>query len=101
MAAWDRLSGVYGSEDINLCVIADRQSRIDAVVSNLAASMATMTVSGTDGAVVINWVTEAISKMDDKLRDVTQGLQKQIGQLTTTCGKLVDTLQSSAVLYSG
>ena len=96
VAAVDRLPGVDGPEDINLCAITDRQSRTDAVVSNLAAFIATMTMSGTDGAAVINGVTEAISKMDDKLRDVTQGIQKLIDQLMT-CGKLVDMLESSAL----
>jgi len=38
--ALDRLPGVYGPEDINIAVIADRQMRIDAKVVQLTSSVA-------------------------------------------------------------
>ena len=96
VVAIDRLPGVYSPEDIRLCSIADRQDRMEAAVASLAADITT-TAAVNDGASALNDVMEAVDKLDDKLQKDFLGLQNQIDLLTATCGKLVESMQSTVV----
>ena len=96
VVAIDRLPGVYSPEDISLCSIADRQNRMEAAVASLAADITT-TAAANDGASALNGVVEAVDKLDDKLQKDFLGLQNQIDLLTATCGKMVESMQSTVV----
>jgi hypothetical protein len=94
--AIDRLPGVYSPEEVKLCSIVDRQNHTEASIISLSASLEKISVSGTDGTAVLGKVSTAIDQSNEKMHIVTQSMQNQIDQLTLTCGKLVEAVQSSA-----
>jgi hypothetical protein len=57
----------------------------------------TTTSAVNDGTSALNGVMEAVGKLDDKLQKDYLSLQNQIDLLTATCGKLVESKQSTAV----
>lgn len=75
----DRLPGVYGPEDINIAVIADRQMRIDAKVEQLTSSVADlMTDNNVFSVQSISDVTQSVDKLNCRFIELSDGLQCQM-----------------------
>ena len=74
---------------------------MDAIVTDLSATVAVFTVGDSSAASVLSGVTAAVEKLDDRLRVLTGGMQDQLNQLDTTCGKLVENINRIPVIDDG
>ena len=89
ISSLDRLPGLYGPEELNVYAIVNRQTRINAVISDLSASVVAFTFSSDSSAASVHCsVTSAVEKMEERLRWVSGRMQGQLNQLAATCGKL-------------
>ena len=72
ISALDRLSGLYGPEEINLYAVLDRQIRMDAVLLDITASVAAISPTADASiASVIGGVTAALDRLEARARYVT------------------------------
>ena len=94
----DRLPGLYGSENINICTDVDRQAKMDAIVTDLSTMVAAFTAGDSSASSVLGGVTSAVAMLDERLRVVTGGMQGQLNQLATTCGKLAKNIIRTPVV---
>ena len=70
----NRLPGLYGPEDINICTVVERQVKLDAIVTDLSATVAAFTAGDSSASSVLGGVTAAVEKLDERLRVVTGGM---------------------------
>jgi hypothetical protein len=93
--ALDRLPGVYGPEDINITVIADRQVRIDARVEQLTSSVSDLL---TDNNLVtsqsISDVTISVDNSNSRFVELSDGLQSQMKALSDACQHLAGVVRT-------
>ena len=80
------LPGLYGSEDINICTVVDLQVKLDAIVTDLSATVAAFTADDSSASSVLGGVTAAVEKLDERLRLVTGGMQDQLISWTLLAG---------------
>ena len=88
----DRLPGLYGPEDINICTVVDRQVKLNAIVTDVSVTVTAFTADESSASSVLGGVTAAVKKLDERLRVVTGGMRDQLNQLATTCGKLAENI---------
>ena len=88
----NRLPGLYEPEDINICTVVDRQVKLDAIITDLSVTMAAFTAGDSSASSVLGGVTAAVEKLNERLHVVTGGMQDQLNQLATTCGKLAENI---------
>ena len=93
--AVDRLPGVYSPEDVSLVSLADRQSRTDAAVTNIASTLAAMTGASSGECAGLVGVADAVSRIEKRVESVHIGLQQQIDHLSSLCSKLADGVTAS------
>lgn len=97
--ALDRLPGVYGPEDINIAVIADRQVRIDAKVEQLASSVADSMIDNNAFSVQsISDITQSVDKLNCRFIELSDGLQYQMKALSETCQQLAASVRKAPSL---
>ena len=94
----DRLPALYGLKDINICTVVDHQVKLDAIVTDLSATVASFTAGDSKASSELGGVTAALEKLDERLRLVTGGMQDQLNQLATTCEKLAENIIRTPVV---
>ena len=92
------LPGLYEPEHINICTDVDRQAKMDAIVTDLSAMVAAFTAGDSLASSVHGGVTTAVAMLDERLRVVTGGMEGQLNQLATTCGKLAKNINRAPVV---
>jgi len=69
----------YGPEEVNVCTIADKQTRLDNKIVELTNQLNTVTIACGDGPV------NAVKQMDEQMAKMTNSLQEQLKQFTVAC----------------
>ena len=91
IVALNRLPGLCEPKEINDRLTTDRQVRLDALLTDLSATLVALTVRDAQVPSALGDVTSAVEKMNSSFYEVTGGINHQLDHLTTTCGKLVET----------
>lgn len=92
--ALDRLPGLYGPEEINIAVIADRQIKIDARVALLTSSVADLSAdNNVFTSQSIGEVIQSVENLNARFIELSVGIQGQLKSMSESCQQLASSVR--------